>query len=57
MKTYLYKNITDQETMLVGYGLVSAGKTIEIEKLIDSPNLELVETVKRKDVNKEKQDD
>jgi hypothetical protein len=43
--------------MLVGCGLVPAGKTIEIEKTIDSPNFELVETVKRKDVNKEKQDD
>lgn len=54
MTTHHYKNITDQDLVLVGFGVVAAGETIESEVLIESPNLEAVSDVKKKaKLNKE----
>lgn len=52
MTAYRYKNVTDQELIVVGVGVVGAGNTFECEEPVDNPNLELV-TDKKKKLNKE----
>ena len=37
-----YKNITDQELIIVGIGVVEAGGEIETDQEINSQNLELI---------------
>lgn len=42
MKKYVYKNITDQEQILIGIGVVAPGATIELDNPIENPNFELI---------------
>src|SRR5688572_2581693 len=44
---YIYKNISDQQLMLAGVGLVDPGDTVEVTFLIENPNFEVVEQSKK----------
>lgn len=41
-KKYKYKNISDQEQNIIGFGVVKPGETIESDTPIENPNLKLV---------------
>ena len=58
MSKYQYRNDTENDLVLVGVGVVEAGKTIESAEPIENPNLTLFDTKeKKKPVNKEAGDD
>ncbi|HSH31211.1 MAG TPA: hypothetical protein VK963_00925 [Candidatus Saccharimonadales bacterium] len=42
MSKYTYQNTSDQELMLVGFGVVAGGGTIETDDIIENPNFKLV---------------
>lgn len=52
MTNYRYKNTTDNDLILVGVGVVEAGKEVESTEPIENPSLEAV-VDKTKKVNKE----
>lgn len=56
MSKYHYRNDTENDLVVVGVGVVEAGKTIASDELIENPNLTPVK-VKKKAVNKESGDD
>ena len=41
---YTYKNVSEQDQIVIGHGEVEAGSTIESETEIENPNFELVAT-------------
>ncbi len=43
MAKFKYKNITNQDHSVIGFGIVKAGDTIESEWPIQNPNFERVE--------------
>lgn len=51
--TYRYKNTTDHDLVLVGIGIVEAGKIIETDQIVENPNLQPVSDDKKKKVSKE----
>jgi hypothetical protein len=56
MTTHRYKNITDQELVLVGFGVLAVGETIETEEVIENPNLETLNDAKTKKSKLNKED-
>jgi len=48
MKKNKYKNITDKALTIIGVGVVEPDAVIETEKVINNPNLELVNEVDEK---------
>lgn len=42
MAKYKYKNISDQELVIMNVGVVKAGEIIEVDFPIENPNLQLV---------------
>jgi len=48
-KVFTYKNVSDQEQSLIGFGVVAAGKTIETDSEIHNPNfIEVLSRGKKK---------
>lgn len=41
-KKFRYKNISEQEQMIIGVGVVKAGEVIESDTVIENPNFVLV---------------
>jgi len=41
-KKYKYKNISDQELVIMNVGVVKPGEEIEVDYPIENPNLQLV---------------
>lgn len=37
-----YKNVSEADQLVVGFGVVAAGDIIEVEEAFDNPNFELV---------------
>lgn len=53
MSKFKYKNITDQDHSIMGFGVVKAGATIDSDWPIQNPNFELMEkeTFKKRSKN------
>jgi len=47
MKKNKYKNITNKALTIIGVGVVEPNAVIETEKVINNPNLELVNEVEK----------
>ncbi len=47
MKKNKYKNITNKTLTIIGVGVVEPNAVIETEKVINNPNLELVNEVEK----------
>lgn len=42
MPKFKYKNISEQDQVLIGHGVVKAGATVVADQKIENPNFELV---------------
>lgn len=42
---YTYKNISNNEQNLIGFGLVKAGGTITVSRAIENPNFQFINEV------------
>ncbi|BBY67746.1 hypothetical protein [Mycolicibacterium helvum] len=53
MTKYQYSNDTDSDLVIVGVGVVNAGGAIGSDEPIENPNLTIIDTAKKKPINKE----
>lgn len=56
MADYRYRNITDQDLTLIGFGTVAAGESVETDVELINPNFERVSDTKHAKSNVNKDD-